>query len=353
MIEQVTVRVAVVADTSLQRHILQQFLSKHGYQVVLNSDPQQLTVECLKADQADLWLYDAACANEVDCPVLEYFLTESSAPVLFGEGVAPERSSDDYPRWERSLLKKILQSTQHLAQHDGLDVSVIDKRVRLTPVSIELPQHFVTRPIQTEQPAKQVWLLAASMGGPQAVKAFLDALPRGLPLGFIYAQHIDAHFESSLPQAVGRHSQWSVRLLNEHHFVHEGEVVIVPIQQELRFASNNRLLALDTPWDGPYSPSIEQMMRNLAQHYGHNCGVIVFSGMGNDGSVAAAYVQQHGAQVWTQSAASCTCSSMPDSVAQAGYSVLSASPQDLANALVQYCLNKSVQNNDDIKRTRP
>lgn len=350
MTDQAAVRVAVVADTTLQRHVLQQLLNKRGYQVVLNSDPKKLTTESLKSCQTDLWLYDAACSNEVDCLALEYFLTEPNAPVLFGEGAAPECSSADYPRWERSLLKKVLQLTQHPAQQDALDVAVTSATISSTGVSIELPQHFVKYPIQADQPAKQVWLLAASMGGPQAVKAFLDALPMGLPVGFIYAQHIDAHFESSLPQAVGRHSQWPVRLLHEHHFVREGEVVIVPVRHVLSFAANSRLLELDTFWDEPYSPSIEQMMRNLAQHFGRNCGVIVFSGMGVDGSVAAKYVQQQGAQVWTQSADSCACSSMPDSVAQAGCSVLRASPQGLANELVQCFLNKSVQNNDDIKR---
>lgn len=351
MTEPVAVRVAVVADTSLQRYLLQQLLIKHGYQIVLNSGPQQLTSERLKACQTDLWLYDAACSNDAECPALEYFLTQPSASVLFGEGAAPERNSEDYPRWERSLLKKVLQLTRHITEQEAVSVAVSSEIISPAAAPIELPQYCVKSSAQAGQPAKQVWLLAASMGGPQAVKAFLDALPIGLPLGFIYAQHIDAHFENSLPQAVGRHSQWPVRLLGEHHFVREGEVVIVPLQHVLDFAVNSRLLALDTPWQGPYSPSIEQMMRNLAQHFGPNCGVIVFSGMGDDGSIAAEYVQQQGAQVWTQSADSCACSSMPDSVAQAGCGVLTASPQGLADELVQYFLNQSVQNNDHIKRT--
>lgn len=345
MTEQAVVRVAVVADTSLQRHVLQQLLSKHGYWVVLNSAPQQLTSEYLTACKTDLWLYDTVCTNDVACRALEYCLTEPSAPVLFGAGSAPERNSVDYPRWERRLLKKILQLTQQPV------LSVAATNPVLVP--LQLPQHFSKYQLQSDQPAKRVWLLAASMGGPQAVKEFLDVLPAGLALGFIYAQHIDANFESNLPQAVGRHSQWPVRLLHEHHCVREGEVVIVPIRQVLDFSDNSRLLELDALWEGPYSPSIEQMMRNLARHYGCHCGVIVFSGMGEDGCVAAEYVLQQGAQVWTQSAESCACSSMPDSVAQAGYSLISASPQGLAYELVQYILNTGAHNNDDIKRTKP
>lgn len=351
MTDHAAIRIAVVADTSLQRHILQQFLIKEGYQVVLNSDPQHLDMASLEACQTDLWLYDSTCANDLNYLPLEYFLSEPNAPVLFGEGEAPARCSEDYPRWERRLLKKILQLTQHLATQSVLNSVSTGEYISSKPIAIELPRHFVKHPVQSDQPAKQVWLLAASMGGPQAVKAFLDVLPQGLPVGFIYAQHIDAHFESSLPQAVGRHSQWPVRLLDEYHFVRAGEVVVAPIQNELTFAYNNRLVMLHRPWLGPYSPSIEQMMRNLAQHYQQACGVIIFSGMGDDGSIAAQYMQQQGAQVWTQSAETCACSSMPDSVREAGFSAFSASPEGLAYELTHYFLNKNIQNNDELKRT--
>ncbi len=353
MIDQTAVRIAVVADTSLQRHILQQFLSKHGYQVVLNSDPQQLAVDRLHACETDLWLYDAICASETECIALEYFLSEPSAPVLFGEGAAPARNSEEFPRWERALLKKILQLTESVSVQPLATDQFSDELDRAQPQVIALPQHFVKERIASDQPAQQVWLLAASLGGPQAVKAFLDVLPQGLPLGFIYAQHIDANFEGSLPQAVGRHSQWPVRLLTDYHFVRAGEVVVVPIERVLTFTESSRLHTLDSAWEGPYSPSIEQMMRNLAQHYGAHCGVIVFSGMGSDGSLAAEYMHQQGAQVWTQNAESCACSSMPDSVRELGLSRFSATPQGLAHELVQYLLNAhKQQHNDDLKRIR-
>jgi chemosensory pili system protein ChpB (putative protein-glutamate methylesterase) len=347
------IRIAVVADTSLQRHILQQFLLKQGYQVVLNSDPQHLNLDFLQACETDLWLYGTESSNDDDddCIVLDYFLGEPRAPVLFGEGSAPERSSEDYPRWERSLLKKITHLTQHLGVVQAVtDVPLVSMANTVPEQRIELPQCFSQPNGMPGPQAKQVWLLAASMGGPQAVKAFLDMLPNGLPVGFIYAQHIDPHFEGSLPQAVGRHSEWPVRLISEHPCVREGEVVIAPVQHELKFSHDGYMRALETPWDGPYSPSIEQMMSNLAQHYGQNCGVIVFSGMGSDGSIAAEYVQQQGAPVWTQNADSCACSSMPDSVRNAGCSSLSGTPRALAQALVQYVSNQYSQHNDDIER---
>ena len=60
MTDKTSARIAVIADTSLQRHVLQQALAGGGYQVVLNSDPTRLDEEQLAACETDLWLVDLA-----------------------------------------------------------------------------------------------------------------------------------------------------------------------------------------------------------------------------------------------------------------------------------------------------
>jgi chemosensory pili system protein ChpB (putative protein-glutamate methylesterase) len=204
------------------------------------------------------------------------------------------------------------------------------------PSRLDLPGVGAVTPVVAGEPARQVWLLAASMGGPAAVKAFLDALPGGLPVGFVYAQHIDASFEAALPQAVGRHSQWHVNPARHGDAVRCGEVVVVPISHELGFSDDGQMQISTRGWPEPYSPSIDQMMLNLAQHFGALSGVIAFSGMGSDGSAAAAYVRRQGGLIWTQRSDSCACPSMPDSLREAGYSSLSGDPRELAEALVNH-----------------
>lgn len=331
MTEQAAARIAVLADTSLQRHVLQQALVANGYTVVLNTDPARLDEAALSECETDLWLVDLAQTE--DSPLVDNLLERVSAPVLFGEGHAPERHSENYPRWERRLFGKLKKLVGDPAQ--GVGSSLAGLMVDIPrPARLELPQALADTLLVAGEPAKQVWLLAASMGGPAAVKEFLDALPGGLPVGFIYAQHIDASFEANLPQAVGRHSQWQVNLARHGDSVRCGEVVVVPISFELGFADNGAMHISDRGWPEPYSPSIDQMMLNLAQHFGPQSGVIAFSGMGSDGSAAAAYVRRQGSEVWTQRADSCACSSMPDSLREGGYSVFGGSPRELAEALV-------------------
>lgn len=323
-------RIGVIADTSLQRHVLQQALTANGYQVVLNNDPARLEESDLEAAAADLWLVDLMQTE--DSPLVDALLERDGCPVLFGEGHAPQRNSEHYPRWERRLLGKLkrLVGDPSVAVGQRLEALSVESP---RPTCLELPSGLAGMDASGE-PAREVWLLAASLGGPESVKAFLDALPSGLPLGFVYAQHIEASFESALSQVVGRHSQWQVNQSRAGDPVRCGEVVVVPISQEMRFDSDGSMRLTGRTWPEPYSPSVDQMMLNLAQHFGDRCGVIAFSGMGSDGSAAAAYLLRQGGRVWTQDAGSCVCSSMPDNLREGGFSSFSGAPRELAQALV-------------------
>ncbi|WP_437879358.1 chemotaxis protein CheB [Pseudomonas sp. LRF_L74] len=339
MSDRAPARIAVIADTSLQRHVLQQALVGNGYQVVLNSDPARIDEEALANCEPDLWLVDLAQSE--DSPLVDNLLEKTEAPILFGEGHAPERHSENYPRWERSLFGKLKRLVGDPAQAvgPGLDALLAEAQ---RPTRLELPSVLASTPLVAGESATRVWLLAASLGGPEAVKAFLDALPGGLPVGFVYAQHIAANFESALPQAVGRHSQWHVNQVRHGDSVRCGEVIVVPIGNELQFTEDGAMRVSELGWPEPYSPSIDQMMLNLAQQFGDRCGVIAFSGMGSDGSAAAAYVRRQGGQIWTQRADSCACPSMPDSLREAGYSEFNGDPRELAAALVNHLAEQCV-----------
>lgn len=331
-------RIGVIADTSLQRHVLQQALKANGYQVVLNSDPERLEEADLAAVEADLWLVDLAQTE--DSPLVNALLESDRCPVLFGEGHAPERNSEHYPRWERRLFGKLKRLVGDSSRVVGPRLKIMTDEVQRSE-RLPLPSVLAAAGSVTGEPASEVWLLAASLGGPEAVKAFLDALPAGLPVGFVYAQHIEASFESALSQAVGRHSQWQVNPSRASDKVRCGEVVVVPIAQEMCFGQEGTMLLSGRSWPEPYSPSIDQMMLNLAQQFGNRCGVIAFSGMGSDGSAAAAYLLRQGGRVWTQRADSCACSSMPDSLREGGYSSLSGDPRELAQAMLDHLVQQA------------
>lgn len=181
--------------------------------------------------------------------------------------------------------------------------------------------------------ARSVWVLAASLGGPAAVKSFLDALPANLPIAFIYAQHIDPGFEYKLPQILGRHNDWRFFNCEEGSQLHEGEVMIAPISRAIEFGPAGEARLTDRPWPGAYQPAIEVLLDEVVKSFSPGCGAIIFSGMGEDGVAACGRMHERGMQVWTQSAESAACATMPQAVQIAGFSTRQGSPEELAMAM--------------------
>ncbi|SFL89409.1 chemotaxis protein CheB [Marinobacter zhejiangensis] len=337
--------VGIVSDDVLQRHRLQEAVSRFGLSASFSGAPDRLE-GYPEIPSADIWL--VTLEDEADHPdLLEFLLESTEAPVLFGVASAPKPGTTDYFRWERRLQDKLEKNLGALEQLDSVDSITELERGEST----EAPtlSQWVT-PAEAGQPAQDIWILGASLGGPAAVKSFLDHLPAGLPVGFIYAQHIDGNFTEVLTRVLGRHAHYKLRHAAVGNKVNNGDVVLLPVEHEWYINDDGSLARKDTPWPGPYGPSIDQVLLNVGDHYGARCNAILFSGMGNDGAIAAPLLKAHGSRVWVQDSASCGNSSMPDSVAATGCTSFIGTPEQLAKELVktieESCLLKRRQQRD-------
>lgn len=332
----VAARIGIIADNLLQQHLLKTALMHFGFNVVLTTDPEKMLNNNDKIIDLDAWVVDIV-DEEGDHHDWLDDLFDGNAPVLFGMGEAPQRSCESYPRWEKRLfskMKELLADDSSLAIADQEDIKELAAHSTGKHTPSLLPAIFNN--IELGSPAEHVWVLGASLGGPDAVKEFLDALPIGLPVGFIYAQHIDARFQKALVQTLGRHAGITMVSYSEGKRINTGEVMLAPVEQEFVFDIAGRTVSKNTPWPGPYGPSVDHVMLNVAQHYGNRARYILFSGMGNDGAEAVIKISQSPATIWAQNSESCANSSMPDSAVATGRISYTGTPRQLASQLVNY-----------------
>jgi len=190
-------------------------------------------------------------------------------------------------------------------------------------------------PAPAAGPIERVWVLGASIGGPDAVREFLGALQAPLPVVFLLAQHMGADFYELMVQQLGRATTLRVRAVGEGERVAHGDVVVVPLDRRLLLDASGvaQLAALEE--QSPYSPSIDLVMRDVADRFGANAGAIVFSGMAHDAIDGAAYLASKGGTVWAQDPNTCVISSMVDGAIDAGVVSHTASPVDLARRFNQ------------------
>lgn len=190
--------------------------------------------------------------------------------------------------------------------------------------------------------AKEVWVLAASAGGPEAVTEFLQHLPDTLQgIAFFYVQHIDTTITSTLQKAIVRNTPWQVFTTDKAHFVCEGCIYIVSPGHGLDLSDSGVVTPVVEPWSGPYKPSIDQVMAKVARVYGAKSGAIIFSGMGDDGAKSCRYLKHSGGRIWAQSPQSATIDSMPDSALKTGFVTFQGTPEELAkNFIVTHGLHQ-------------
>jgi len=185
-----------------------------------------------------------------------------------------------------------------------------------------------------EQPASRVWVLGASLGGPQSIKLFLSHLPASLPVAFVIAQHIGAGFVELFAKQLDRATPLKVMAAEDGHMLKHGEVVVTPVYKRVVIDHGGIIELRDIDPDSIYTPSIDDVMVDTAFRFGVNSGAIIFSGMGSDGVLGSRLTRSKGGAVWTQSTESCVISSMPDAVRRMDISEFSGSPVQLAAQMI-------------------
>ncbi|AZZ90065.1 chemotaxis protein CheB [Hahella sp. KA22] len=339
-------KVGIISDCPLQRHIMQSAVEGYGFSVIASCDPSRLSTALLERHAAaEVWIVILTDEDRW-ADAIDTLIDHSEAPVLFGLGEAPNKHSLDYAKWERRLFTKLVELlgepptlTQASASLTALEASPSG------PSALPLPHHI--RPGGVNDPVERVWILGASLGGPAAVKSFLDCLPSGLPVAFVYAQHIDQNAANVLVRVLGRHSAFDLKEVQHGARLHYGEVVIMPVDHEVVFSVEGTMEVRENAWPGPYGPSIDQVMLNVGGYYSGRCNAIIFSGMGNDGSLAGPLLRAYGSRIWSQTSDTCANSSMPDSVAATGCVEFRGTPHQLAEKLL-----KTVELEELAKRKR-
>lgn len=208
----------------------------------------------------------------------------------------------------------------------------------------EAPPVFAARPLANDQEMRidvvaetgapsRVIVLCASVGGPEAIRELLGALPASYPALFLVVQQVGEEFLDLLSQQLRRATRFRVRGAELGDQLRDGDVVPVSPRQRLlinrrgRVASNERLDV------GSAAPT-NQLLRDVSDNFGADCAVIVLSGIASDVADGCRYLASHGGRVYAQAASSCVASAMVEQVQQTGVVNFQGTPAELASRLL-------------------
>ncbi len=304
----VNLKVGIISQTLVQQHHLRHIVEECGCEVstvwLINQLLDNPTVLDEK-QSIDAWLVDvdtSSLSQTKNSQLFERWLFDLKEPIIFGEGNTYNAVEASFNSWVRQLTEKLLSVSGQLS----------------------LVQ-------QQQKPAEFVWALCASTGGPEAVKSFLDRLPNGLGVAFVYVQHIESRQSSTLANTISRDSRYRGQMAVHGDILCADTVTIVPSAHQLDILADGTLVVRSEPWRGKYQPSIDQIVATIAERFGNRGGAIFFSGMGDDGTVGARLLSRRHGHVWVQAPATCASDAMPTAINKTGCVTTTGSPEQLAD----------------------
>lgn len=294
-------QVGLVVDSASKQIPLTQLILQAGHRVachwVLSSG------QAPQMQQPQVWLLDISSDYEGESELVEQLLNQDLVPVLLIDSMAAGNQAEEQAVW----MKRTQQRLQQLAG------------------DIELHR---------QKAAVECWILAASTGGPAAVKTFIQALPENLPFAFVYIQHIDPKQGESLARSLSKSSTYHCELAEHGAVLSAGKITLLTSRERVEVMNNKTLCVhKDSIWNGQYIPSIDQLVANMAHIYKQSCGLIIFTGMGDDGAAGCRLLTQQGGTVWAQTPESSTSDSMPVAAIATNCVSFTGTPEQLAKAL--------------------
>lgn len=226
-------------------------------------------------------------------------------------------------------------ATHPFEELQGLSLELIPLEDAVAPVQMDAASRENWLDPDAVQPkVRRVWVLGASIGGPEAVREFLAALPRDFPALFVLAQHLGDEFVDMMAKQLAQATALTVRTPIHGARVGHGEVVIVPNGKRMLVDTMGVVVLERDTEQAAFSPSIDRVLHDVADRFGSNAGAIVFSGMTDDAVVGCQYLATKGGVIYAQRQDTCVVSTMIDGVCEAGIVDFLGSPQELAEKLI-------------------
>lgn len=251
----------------------------------------------------DAWVFDARSED-----VLELLLTTGRF-LLPADNIPPLQDAGAISSWARNLVTQ-------------LDVAL---SAGAAPGDAGATDRW--------DEVRGVWLLAGSAGATGAVQDFLNAFRQPPPVAFLYAQHLDPALGRVLQRFTPQNTEFSLCTSEGVRALQPGMLIMISPRYKVALNPFGQLTSTRQPWTGPHTPDINELLVILSHAQLPSPGVIVFSGMGDDGVEGLRIFEAAGGRVWAQSPASAICSAMPQAALQSGLVQRSGNPVELAAAM--------------------
>jgi len=155
-------------------------------------------------------------------------------------------------------------------------------------------------------------VIGASLGGMEALRVILAALPQNFPVPILIVQHLSSRPDSFLAKYLNDLCQIGVKEADEKEKIISGNAYLAPPNYHLMIEQDG-CLALSVDEKVNYSrPSIDVLFESAAYAYDEKLIGIILTGSNADGAIGLKCIKERGGLTIVQEPRTAEASSMPN-----------------------------------------
>ncbi len=322
-----TLRVLVVEDSPTDRELLVQVLGADPNieivgQAVDGVEAVQLAVE----RQPHLIVMDIYMPRMDGFQATREIMTQAPTPILLVSASASEREV------ELSLQAMQVGALAVIEKPETPGSPLFERRAaKLVDLAKALAQVHVVRrrtganggdalhrlpPPRASQ--SRIITVAASTGGPTALRQLLVALPRDLPAPVLVVQHIASGFVQGLVDWLRPQCALDIAVALDRQPLLPGTVLFAPDDRHLGIGIDGRARVTSAPAINGFRPSATYLFRTAAETFGPAVAAVILTGMGSDGVEGLRAIKAAGGTIIAQDESTSVVYGMPREATAAG-----------------------------------
>ena len=219
-------------------------------------------------------------------------------------------------------------------------VQKVKSASRAKPKKIIEPAPVIQRSFTTSFRKKSKYdiiAIGASTGGPTAIERVLTALPPDFNIPVVICQHMPQAFIPPFVQRLNSLTKLEVVAATKGMEPRPATIMFCPGHSNLIFIKEKGVVKVDFTdkvFKEYNNPSINAMMKSIAEIYGDKTVGIILTGMGRDGVEGMKALKQKGAQTIAQNRTSSVIYGMPKAAMDSGAINLELDIMEIGNYLV-------------------
>jgi len=166
--------------------------------------------------------------------------------------------------------------------------------------------------------------IGVSTGGPQALEFVLSQLPGNFPGAITVVQHMPDGFTDMFARRLDEVCPLRVKEAQSGDLLLPGRVLICPGSRHMkvkRLPLGDIAVLSDEPRVNGHRPSVDVLLKSVAEEFHTNAVGVLMTGMGDDGAEGLGAIKREGGMTIAQSEESCVVYGMPKAAIERGYAI--------------------------------